>query len=695
MPRFLKLLLWLLAGTVLLCILAVILLSTVSLNFAAPWISQQLSRAINRPVDVQGALYLDWERVARYDDWRAHVPMPILRVHDIRVGNAQWATSDAALASAEFLRVHLDLFPLNDKVVRLAAVDMRNGYVTLERRADGANNWTFSDPEAPDNADAPSDWQVVIDGLMLTDATLRVIDPTREMDVQLAVSSAGSDSSPYENQWEASGEYFGVAVQGKGQMGGLLALQDDTREFPIEGLLSVGDTTLKAEGTITQPRQLAGIAMQLELSGPTMADLYPILGIALPNTPEYKTAGLLKGERGGDNNCWVYENFTGTVGGSDLQGTAIYEQRDPRPLLTADLTSNLLRFEDLGPLIGARTTDDDAADASADDDAASDNAADEAVAVDDSAEAQGETEGEAAGQITRAEAQPEDKALPVQEVDRNMWQIMDAEVNFEGKRIENDASLPLDDVRTHVVLEDGILKFDPLDFGVAGGTLETVLSLDGNEAPISASLQLQARGLQLSRLFPGVESMDAALGALHGNANLKSRGDSVAELLTHSSGQLSAVVSRGTVSQFLLEAAGLNVANMVFVKIFGDEQVVLQCLAAEFDITDGLVKTETFILETEDAVVTATGTVNMATEEMDIDVYPDNKSLRIFTLRSPLYVAGTFKNPEVGVQKGPVAARAGAAVVLGVVATPLAALLPLLNVGTDDETTCSVGGKQE
>src|SRR5690606_40548514 len=85
MPRFLKLFLWLLAGTVLLCILAVILLSTVSLNFAAPWISQQLSRAINRPVDVQGALYLDWERVARYDDWRAHVPMSILRVHDIRV----------------------------------------------------------------------------------------------------------------------------------------------------------------------------------------------------------------------------------------------------------------------------------------------------------------------------------------------------------------------------------------------------------------------------------------------------------------------------------------------------------------------------------------------------------------------------------------------------------------------------------
>src|SRR5690606_27395484 len=74
---------------------------------------------------------------------------------------------------------------------------------------------------------------------------------------------------------------------------------------------------------------------------------------------------------------------------------------------------------------------------------------------------------------------------------------------------------------------------------------------------------------------------------------------------------------------------------------------------------------------------------------LDLDIRPQNKTLRVFTLRSPLYARGTFKNPDVGVQAGPVAARAGAAVALGVIAAPLAALVPLLNVGTDEDSACS------
>src|SRR3546814_2017355 len=77
-------------------------------------------------------------------------------------------------------------------------------------------------------------------------------------------------------------------------------------------------------------------------------------------------------------------------------------------------------------------------------------------------------------------------------------------------------------------------------------------------------------------------------------------------------------------------------------------------------------------------MIDITGQINLATERLDLDIRPENKTLRIFTLRSPLYAKGTFKNPDVGVQKGPLIARAGAAVVLGVVATPFAALLPLL-----------------
>lgn len=673
MPRYLKLVLWLLSGLLLLCAVAVFVISVAPLNWARPWLNNQLSDLTHRQVQISGDIRIDWKRHDVYDGWRAWFPWPVLIARDVEVGNPDWATTGPTMAQAQAVRFQLDPFGLGRHVVRLADLTIVDGQLVLERQADGSNNWTFGDDDpAADGAG----WQVKLDRLMLQDASLRVLDMSRELDVTVRVDTSDADQE-YGTRWSAQGHYHGVEVSGEGQLGHVLALQNLDQPFPVQGVLHVGATSLEAQGTVTRAQGVAALDVVLELSGPTMADLYPILGLALPNTPPYTTSGRLRGNLDKEHGTWVYEDFTGTVGDSDLGGNLKYERREPRPLLTATLHSDLLRFEDLGPLIGAPAPE-------------SSEAKDGETPDGDTPPSSGQGQQDAAdGQLTESVEQPDGKALPVEDADSNVWAVMDADVTFEGRRIESTVELPLDDVRAHVFLDDSVLRFEPLDFGVAGGNFESEIVLDGNADPIQASLEARASGLQLSKLFPGVESMDAALGSVYGNATLDSRGDSVAELMAHASGELNAVVSRGTVSRFLLEAAGLNVANMVFVKLFGDEQVTVQCLAAAFKIQDGLMDTRTFILETEDAVVTVAGTINLATEVMDLDIHPENKSLRIFTLRSPLYVAGTFKNPDIGVQTGPVAARAGAAVALGLVATPLAAILPLLNIGTDDETTCA------
>ena len=687
MPRYLKLLLWLLSGVALLCIVFVMVISIMNWNWARPWVNRELSELAHRQVQIDGDIRIDWQRAEGYDGWRGLIPWPSVYAHDVTVANPEWATSGPTMARVEALQILLDVPGLTQHVVRFADIAIHEGQVVLERRADGVNNWTFGDEESTDEG---SGWQLEIERLMLVNASLRVLDTGRELDVVVTGDTLDSDAAGeqgYGTQWAVEGQYRGVAVNGEGQMGQVLALQNGGEPFPVQGELHVGATSLKAEGTVSRPRELAALDVRLELSGPTMADLYPILGLALPQTPPYQTSGRLIGDLDTEQPTWSYEDFTGTVGKSDLGGTLTYQRREPRPILTGNLDSKLLRFEDLGPLVGAPTSSA-TADSDESDDAKESGNADEADGTDETQEtdAQGQE-----GQLTESLEQPDDKALPVADADTNAWSVMDADVTFAAQRIESTADLPLDDVKGHVTLSDSVMRFEPLDFGVAGGTLESMITLDGNTEPIQASLDAQARGLQLGQLFPGVESMDAALGSVHGDANLTGRGNSVSDLMEHASGDLTAIVSRGTVSRFLLEAAGLNVANMVFVKLFGDEQVTLECLAAEFRIDDGLVDTRTFVLETDDAVVTVEGQINLATEVMDLDIHPDNKSVRIFTLRSPLYVAGTFKEPDIGVQKGPVAARAGAAVALGVVATPLAALLPLLNVGTDDETTCVAG----
>ena len=77
-----------------------------------------------------------------------------------------------------------------------------------------------------------------------------------------------------------------------------------------------------------------------------------------------------------------------------------------------------------------------------------------------------------------------------------------------------------------------------------------------------------------------------------------------------------------------------------------------------------------------------------STPVMALNIKPESKGVRIISLRSPLYVSGTFKDPDVGVDKGAVAMKAGAAVVLGTAVAPLAALLALINPGPGEEAPC-------
>ncbi len=147
----------------------------------------------------------------------------------------------------------------------------------------------------------------------------------------------------------------------------------------------------------------------------------------------------------------------------------------------------------------------------------------------------------------------------------------------------------------------------------------------------------------------------------------------------------------GAISRNLLETAGLNVGNIVLGKLFGDRTVKINCAATDLAAQNGLFRTKLFVFDTQDALIDVEGTVNFANEKLDLDVTPHTRGFRVLSLRSPLYVRGTLKQPDVGVQAGPLLVRGAGALALGVVAAPAAALLALVAPSHDsgDANTCT------
>ncbi|SUB19113.1 Uncharacterized protein involved in outer membrane biogenesis [Pantoea agglomerans] len=75
--------------------------------------------------------------------------------------------------------------------------------------------------------------------------------------------------------------------------------------------------------------------------------------------------------------------------------------------------------------------------------------------------------------------------------------------------------------------------------------------------------------------------------------------------------------------------------NYVVGKLFGDDQVRINCAATDLKLQNGVATPNLFVFDTENAIINVSGNANFASERLDLSVNPESKGVRIVTLRSP------------------------------------------------------------
>lgn len=668
MTRPVRILVWIFTSLLTLLAILVVVIATFDWNRVKPLLNEKVSEALHRPFAINGNLAVQWRREPEEGGWRAWVPWPHFIAEDLTLGNPDWL-EEPRMVGLERVAFRLAPVPLVFQQIVIPRIDLTKPTASLTRLADGRANWTFDFGPKDENAE-PSKWVLDIGAIGFDQGNVRFNDQTLKtrMNVQIdplgkpipfseivgkASAEKAGGAQDYAFGLKAQGTYKGQAVSGTGKIGGLLALQDARQPFPLQADARIGDTRVALAGTLTDPRNLGALDLRLRLSGSSLGNLYPLTGVTLPDTPAYATDGhLIANLHEPEGARFRYEGFNGKIGDSDIHGDLAFVASTPRPRLSGTLVSNQLLFKDLAPLIGADSN----------------------------------AEQKARGGASK---QPAGKVLPVEAFRTERWRAMDADVTFSGKRIVHSEQLPFKDLSAHVVLEDGVLRLEPLRFGVAGGNLNSNIRLDGRSVPLQGRARLSARGFKLKQLFPTFAPMQTSFGELNGDADLSGRGNSVAALLGTSNGDLSLLINDGAISRSLMEIAGLNVGNYVLGKLFGDEEVKINCAAADVGIKDGLATTRLFVFDTENAIIYVNGTANFASEQLDLKITPESKGVRLFSLRSPLYVRGTFANPRAGVQAVPLALRGAGMVALGVAIGPAAGLLALIAPSGDVPNQCT------
>jgi uncharacterized protein involved in outer membrane biogenesis len=639
------------AGTIifgLVLALCIVALATADL---APIIANRISSALDKPVTIASAkLKLSFR--------------PRIAMEDVKIG--QVANGRADFADAQSMRVSIDLWEFITGDLVLPEVQLVNARLNLTRDANGNVNWS-SDKKPADRAD-PDLPQ--IETLNVKDTVVTYRDEMTATNLKLNV----------ETQEPLNGKEPTLRVRGEGTYqnraakldmrgGSILKLRDNTSPYPVNGTFSAGNTEVSIAGTITDPTRLTGLNIKLEVKGQNADELFPLFGVAIFPTPPYTLTTKL--DRDGEK--WVLTDMTSVFGETDIAGKLTWDVSGKKPRLDGTLHSKSLKLRDMAGFIGAAPGDIE-------------------TPIEIRTKA-ADREKERRIEMGQGDVKVANVLLfPDRPMSLEKLNSMNAKVKLTADTVVTKG-FPIDRLSVDLVLDDGVLKLKPLDFNVEDGRLGFDITVNSQAKPIKTDVNIAVERFPIRRLLGKVdkslEENGTSWGAIGGRIELHGTGDSMHKIMATSDGDVALLAEDGQISLLLVELMDLDIAESLGLLLTKDRPIGIRCMAVDMSVQQGLMTSRNFVIDTQDSAIIGSGTADLGREVFDLKLNPKPKDNSIAAIRAPILITGSFSNPYVGPDMGVVTARGGAAVALGLVLTPFAALLPLIEIGTGKDMNCA------
>lgn len=558
---------------------------------------------------------------------------PRIDVEKLYVGNPGWVDRPQG-ATVGHARVELRLFPLFRGDLILPIVQIERADVLVVRDEKGRSNWDG------DGASDNGGWKLPpIRRFLIQDGKLVIEDAVRRLKFTGTINSreeaqGGRSAFLLEGDGTLNGNTFTADVRG-----GPLLNVDESKPYHFTAAIQAGQTHVTADGSVTRPFNLDRFEAALSLSGPNLADLYYLTGLALPGTPPYKVRGNL--QRNGAQ--YRFTAISGVLGESDINGDLAVDVSSDIPSMTGELASRQLAFDDLGALFGG---------------------------------------GKAAPAAEKASL----RLMPDVELHTERLRQMNAEVDYSAQAVKSE-DFPLRGFGTHVSLQGGVLTLNPLTFQFPQGRLSGELKIDGRKDVAVASVDAR---LSDTRIENFIKSADKPLtGTVEARARLTGTGRSVHDVASTAGGMATVVIPAGGMRRTLAEWLGVDVLTALGLTLAGDESnTQLRCAVASFDAKNGVMTTQHLILDTDPVRVEGRGNINLHDETFSLQVQGHPKTFQPLRLHVPVGVSGKLAAPRIAINPVPALAQGGIGVALGAL-NPFAAILAFIDPGLAEDANCA------
>ena len=610
---------------------------------------------------------------------------PTLVVNDVAFQNASWG-SRPQMAQVKRLEVQIALLPILQGDIHVSRLTVVDPEFLIEIDKSGKSNLEFDvvqkpEPEAVEDkaVDGKQDFlkfkEVQIKGGAVTYKDHQS-GKTEAISIENLSLEAPEFGAPAGIDLKFT--YNKTPFQIAGDFGQLAGILNPEEQWPLNLTITALGATVSIAGHITNIMEVEGIDFKLAVKGQDIANFQQFTGEPLPVKGPFDVAGHLTAP--------TLENFkisdiSVLLGESRISGEIALNQTSPRPQIDAKFHSSKL---DLRPFVKQ-----------------------------DSSGSKTETK-------SKKSDTKRDKVLPAEPFDLQALDQVDAAVSFRADQILTHR-IALDKFQLDVSLKNGHLIIKPLTTKIGGGDLAGSLDLltKGNHANLTT--KITAKKIDLGEMLKKLEITQDLDGVLDLTINLKGQGKSVAALMAGLNGDVVAILDEAQMPVKYLNLVGADITTSLLkiVNPFGKKIEIAQinCAVCDFNIKDGLAKSDVIMIDDPDKTLLSEGTVNLKTEALDFGIHTKPKeglgtketgkvSVSLSALTKPFKLGGTLANPSLGISPERAVKTVGSALLgPGSLASlfisvssgkenPCAAALKIVGEGTP-KTTAKSGKEKE
>jgi len=452
--------------------------------------------------------------------------------------------------------------------------------------------------------------------------SLSLTDPLAAGQIRLEAESASlAEIMPDASEYFGADDAFSIVGGGRWEGDGLW-LEDTT--------IRVGEISVDVQGELHAPPAIAGTALTLNASMPSLRFLEFAAGQPLPDEPL-----TVKAEVSAEADTFQLSTFDLTLGQSDISGTAAFQpasESQEVPAITAELSSTLLDLRPLQALLAAEPDEQEQA------------------------------------------PEPEDgRLIPDIPVPMDELRMVNGDVLLTVDRVLlNNTTLA--DIEFNGSIQDGALLIERFALaGEAGSELSGSLQLIPTES--GAEFSLTADGDNMIVGLPAKTEEDRQLLPRYEvDSRLEASGLTVREMAASSRGYLRLVAAEGRVDLGPITALMGDFVGEVFDTLnpFAKKETdsLVQCMAVLVEVNDGVIAGKpAVVLQTDKLNITGVGRVDLSSEKLRAKFNTQARKgigIGLSDLVSPLTeVGGTLASPVLQINTSGAIVEGGAAVATG------------------------------